>query len=449
MKFRSFFLMMILGLLGVLNACASNNNQPADGGVPAGDSGPGGSDASAVDETLIKSSKSRLMAPKVEPADAKALEEGNAAFAWSLFKQLREEKGNLFFSPASVSIALAMTSAGAKAGTLSEMEKALQFRLPQPRLHPAFNQLDLALESRGAKAPSKDDGEPFRLSIANALWGAKGMKFLDPFLDTLAENYGAGMHVLDFKASPEKARETINDWVANKTGQKIKDLLPQGSIKPDTSLVLTNAIYFKANWLRTFAESDTKPGDFTTQDGVKKSVPVMKQSATMMVGEYVGFQAVRLPYAGNEVSMWLFQAPEGNFEGMEQSFDSNFVDGLIRNAQIASVELTLPKWKAVSQFSLAAALQKLGMPVAFSDGADFSGMTADARLRIADVIHKAFVEVNEKGTEAAAATGVIMEPTSAPGRTVKLNFDRPFLYVIRDDPTGAILFVGRVSDPAM
>jgi serpin B len=396
----------------------------------------------------VKSDKERINSPDVSSSDGALLVEGNSAFAFELYQALKGQEGNLFYSPYSISLALAMTYAGARGETAQQMADTVQFMLEQERLHPAFNWLDAELAKRGEGAQGKD-GEGFRLNVVNAIWGQKDYDFLSDFLDVLAENYGAGLRILDFITEAEKSRIIINDWVSNQTNDRIKDLIPQGAISELTRLVLTNAIYFNAAWAYPFDEVMTTDGPFYLIDGGQVTVPMMKQTESLGYIEGEGYQAVELPYDGGELSMVILLPEDGEFETFEQVLQAQKVSDIIRGLESARVTLTMPRFEFDSAFSLKDTLAGMGMPIAFSpDEADFSGMTGNRELFISDVIHKAFVAVDEAGTEAAAATAVIMNLTSLPPPPVPVTIDRPFIFLIRDIETGAILFVGRVSNPA-
>ncbi len=392
-----------------------------------------------------RSDKERITDPDVAPADLDELVRGNSTFAFDLYHALRDEEGNLFFSPYSISAALAMTYAGARGGTEQEMADALSFFLPQEKLHPAFNALDLSLAQQ-EEPVEEEGGEVFQLSIANSVWGQKDFEFLAPFLDTLAEHYGAGLRLLDFINEPEQARETINAWVSDQTEERIPELIPQGVIDDLTRLVLTNAIYFNASWLVPFPEENTQEGTFRLLDGSEVQVPMMSLSEMLRYGEVDGVQAVRLPYTGGAFSAYVLAPPEGGFESFEAGLDAETLDAVIAGMDDAQLALTMPKFEFESSFDLNDTLSELGMPSAFTGEADFSGMDGRRDLFISDVIHKAFVSVDEAGTEAAAATAVVMRLTAAPPGA-EMVVDRPFLFLIRHDPTGTILFAGRVVDP--
>ncbi len=394
---------------------------------------------------VLQSGKERVTSPDVPTTDLDLLVEGNSAFAFDLYQELKDEEGNLFYSPYSISVALAMTYAGARGETEQQMAEALKFLLEQEDLHPAFNSLDIELDERGEGAAGKDE-EGFRLNIVNAIWGQKDYAFLDEFLDVLAENYGAGLRLVDFINETEKARVTINDWVSEQTEGRIEDLIPQGVLDVMTRLVLTNAIYFNAAWEYPFQEEATYNGPFYLLDGSEVTVPLMTQTESFRYTEGNGYQAVELPYDGKELSMVILLPEEGQFEAFEGSLDADLVADIIEDLELKEVVLTMPKFEFESEFGLKPALAAMGMPVAFTEEADFSGMTGVRDLYIAEVIHKAFVSVDEAGTEAAAATAVVMKLTAAQ-EFAEMTLDHPFIFLIRDIETGAVLFVGRVMNP--
>ena len=402
--------------------------------------------AQPVAGEVLASDKERITSPDVSASEQASLVEGNSAFAFELYQALREEGGNLFYSPYSISLALAMTYAGARGETAQQMADTLQFLLGQEKLHPAFNWLDADLASRGEGAQGKD-GEGFRLNIVNAIWGQKDYEFVPSFLDVLAENYGAGLRILDFITETEKSRLAINDWVYDQTEECIEDLIPQGAIGELTRLVLTNAIYFNAAWAYPFDDDMTAEGPFYLLDGGQITVPMMKQTESFGYTDGKGYQAVELPYDGGELSMVILLPEAGQFETFEEGLQAHQVDAIISDLQHAEVALTMPQFEFESEFSLTDTLAGMGMPIAFTENADFSGMTGKPELFISDVVHKAFVAVDEAGTEAAAATAVIMELTAVPEHPVEVTIDRPFIFLIRDIETGAILFVGRVLNP--
>ena len=403
--------------------------------------------AQPVAGEVIQSEKPRVTLPDVNEADMATLVDGNSAFAFDLYQALREADGNLFYSPHSISLALVMTYAGARGETAQQMADTLHFVLPHNRLHPAFNGMDLELGRRGEGARGKD-GEGFRLNIVNAIWGQKDYKFLSEFLDLMAVNYGAGLRILDFTNAPEESRITINKWVSDQTEGRIEDLIPQGLIDTLTRLVLTNAIYFNAAWQYPFQEDMTEDGPFYLLDGGEVTVPMMRQAELFGYAEGDGYQAVELPYDGGELSMVLLLPQAGHFEAFEDALDAQQVNRIIGRLEHRQVTLAMPRFEFESSFGLKGALTLMGMPLAFSGGADFSGMTGNRDLFIADVVHKAFVSVDEAGTEAAAATAVVMPLAMPPEEPVEVTFNRPFVFLIHDIETGTILFVGRVVNPS-
>ncbi len=410
----------------------------------AGGSGGGGSGGE------VKSNLARDAAPSVPDADKSSLAAGNRAFALDLYGTLIGDPlnagKNLFLSPHSISIALAMTYAGAVGDTATQMAQSLRFTLPDAALHKAFDRLDLTLAGRGQQAAK--DGEPFQLSVADATWGQAGFPFLAPYLDVLAVNYGAGLHTEDFATDPESARQDINAWVAGQTADRIPELLAQGTVTSATDLVLTNAIYFKASWKTVFDARATDDAPFHKADGTDATASTMHVYDSFPYAEGDGFQAVALPYVGDDVSMLVVLPAAGTFAEFESRLDGDSLGAIV--AALAPVEgsVALPKFGVESAFSLHDALIQLGIVDAFdASRADFSGMDGARDLSISDVIHKSFVAVDEAGTEAAAATAVIMDGSALPTKTFSLVADRPFLFAIIDGPTGAVLFLGRVLDP--
>ena len=396
---------------------------------------------------IAQSNLQRETKPTVPENDVTELVDGNNAFALDMYNSLRSEDGNLIFSPFSISLALAMTYAGARGETEAQMAQTLHFDLPQSELHPAFNALDLALAERGGSADK--DQEPLQINIANAVWAEQTYSIEQEFLDTIALNYGAGVRLADFINQYEPARKEINRWVEDQTNDKIQNLLAEGTLDSFTRMVLVNAIYFKADWLHQFEKDSTTDRPFHLLDGSTVQVPIMREGMYIPYLQGDGFQAVELPYAGGTAAMTIIVPDEGNFEAFDSTFDSARFDTILAGMQPISVMFALPKFSFTRDFGLADQLAALGMPDAFGpDLADFSGMTGEPDLFIGDVIHKAFVAVDEEGTEAAAATAVIMETMSAPLFDITLTVDRPFIFIIRDTVSGQILFLGRVVNPA-
>ena len=402
----------------------------------------------------LGSLKTPMMSPEaMEEADLVDLTLGNTAFAFDLYRTLAQSDGDLFYSPYSVSLALAMTYAGARGETEQQMADTLGFSLPQDRLHSTFNALDLALVSRSAGPAGRDD-DGIRLNIANAIWGQEGHEFLTSFLDVLAEQYGSKVRRADFHGAPGESRARINDWAARETGDRIESLVPPGAIVPTTRLVLANAVYFKAAWESPFPKGATAAGLFHPLSGGKVQAPMMRQEGRFGYAQGDGLQAVELLYDGAEISMTILLPDEGTFRDFEGSLAVSAVDGILDDLGTRLVRLTMPKFEVEASFSLADALAAMGMPNAFDErAADFSGMDGtscfagdDECLLVADVVHQAFLSVDEAGTEAAAATAATVGITRAAAEPVTLTIDRPFIFLVRDRATDAVLFVGRVSE---
>ncbi len=382
---------------------------------------------------------------------------GNNCFALQLYQQVRGEKGNLFFSPYSISTALAMTYAGAKGRTQEQMAQTLCFptakevvqKLAEGRepltaedFARAFGEIIKDLNARGGKGT-------FELRVANALWGQQDFEFLPSFAKLVEDQYGGHLERVDFVKAAEKARRTINAWVEKQTNGKIKDLIGPGLLDSMTRLVLTNAIYFKGTWARQFQKEGTQEEPFTLLDGGKIQVPMMNQQASFGYGEADGLQVLEMPYVGQELSLVVLlpREPAGVGE-LEKALTAENVSKWLSGVRRQEVIVAMPKFKMTHKFSLGAVLQAMGMTDAFSRQADFSGMTGRNDLFISAVVHQAYVDVNEEGTEAAAATGVTMRLTAmAPGRVPVFRADHPFLFLIRDIRSGSILFVGRVANP--
>jgi len=383
---------------------------------------------------------------KPQSADPSLLDEqvaGNNDFAFDLYRSLCLQEGNLFYSPYSISLALAMVYAGARGETEKQMSTTLHFALPQDQLHPVFNALDGSLNTSGS------DKTSFQLNVANSLWGQDHFPFLPDFLNLIARNYGAGVRLVDFTSNTrrEAARRTINDWVSGQTNGKIKELLPQGMLDDLTRLVLVNAIYFKGEWQDPF-ENGTSDAPFTLPDGTQVNVPTMSRRADAPYFQGDGYQAVGLPYKGERVEMIVVMPDPGKFSEFEQALNREAFDRILAGLKDSDMKLFMPKFNFEYSADMKDSLAGMGMPAAFDPAqADFSGIydpTNEPNLFISHIAHKAFVAVDEKGTEAAAATGVVMEMASLP---VTLHIDHPFIFVIRDRQTGSILFIGRVLDP--
>lgn len=368
---------------------------------------------------------------------------GGTEFAIKLLRNAGKPDENAFVSPHSVAEALAMAATGAKGDTRGEMLETLGL----PDNNVAVNKAFRVMRKRLMPASTA----PVELSIANRLWGQSGVSFHAEFLKTLQRDYGAALGQVDFRADAGAARERINSWIEEQTKGRIKDLLPDGALSDQTRLVLTNAIYFKAPWQKKFDADDTTDEDFTLANGDKVKVPMMQQNASLRHLRAEGYQALELLYEGATLSMLIFlpDKPDG-LASLEKDLDTKVLEYFEERARRVPVHVYLPRFTMTRSLSLASALRTMGMRLAFSQTADFSGMADEESLQISDVIHKAFVEVTEEGTEAAAATAVVMGITAArieDQKPVVFRADRPFLFLIRDTATRSVLFIGRLADP--
>jgi serpin B len=402
----------------------------------------------AESPAVLQSKLERVSNPQLDPQDQASLADSNTAFALDLAQRLRSPDGNLFYSPYSISEALAMVYAGAQGQTEQAMRQVLHFSLPQDRLHPAFNSLDQALAQRAAPPQNSESG--FQLSVANSIWGQSGFPFLPAYLDRLALNYGAGLRTTDFSHAPEPARQAINQWVSQQTHDKIKDIIPPGVIQSSTRLVLANAIYFKAAWLYPFEKSVTQNQLFTLLDKHQVQVPMMVAAShelRYLAGN--GYQAVEVPYVGGDVAMLVLLPDADQFQDFEAGLDAAQLAQIMSSAKSQPVILSMPKFTLESTLGLSDYLKTMGMSAAFDPAqADFSGMDGQRDLFISAVLHKAYVVVDEAGTEAAAATAVVMGLTAAlVDEPIKVTIDRPFIFLIYHRSTQTILFFGRMLNP--
>lgn len=382
--------------------------------------------------------------PGPPPAHLEQLVADQNRFAVDFYQQVQGSEGNLFFSPASLSTALGMTLAGARGQTAQQMAQAMHFDLPPEQLHLAFGWLVRDLNGAGGR-------RGYTLDVANALWGQKRYAFVPSFNQLLQTDYGAALHPLDFSAGPEASRATINRWVEQHTDNKIKELIPSGALDQYTRLVLTNAIYFKGKWERQFKKEQTGPQPFKLSDGKTVDVPMMLQVKGFRLLQSDGFAALEMPYAGGDLSMMVFLPEKADGLGaFEKQITADRLSGWIDSLHKAAptdVAVTFPKFTFTRSIALKPILSRMGMPLAFGHEADFSGMNGGREpLYISDAFHQAFVKVDEEGTEAAAATGIGMAGASVqvgPAFTA----DHPFVFLIRQNPTGSILFMGRVVSP--
>jgi len=367
--------------------------------------------------------------------------DANNQFAFDLYSELdKSEQGNIFYSPYSISAALAMTYEGAKGQTADEMKSVFHFpenNILRPNFAAIYNEIN------------KKDKE-YKLSTGNALWAQQNYQFLPDYLSRVEKYYGGKAANLDFVGETEKSRQTINTFIEQQTYDKIKDLIPQGAIDSMTTLVLTNAIYFKGTWVKQFDKKDTRDEDFTTSSGQKVKTPMMKltgDDAEFNYAETDEIQILEMPYDGEDLSMLILLPKENDIGTLEDSVTNEKLVEWKNMLNEQRVNIFIPKFKFETKYFMAENLKNMGMPTAFTDAADFSGMDGAQSLFISKVIHQAFVEVNEEGTEAAAATAVIFSTESVGPRIPTFRADHPFIFIIQQKDTGNILFIGRVADP--
>ena len=401
------------------------------------------------DFTLAQSQLTRELSPTVTSGDQGAMVAAVNSLGFDLLANAALPDQNASLAPYSISKALAMAWAGARGTTEEQMSRVLHFSLPQARLHPAFNALDLAITS-----PSGLAGQ-FTLNLVNSVWAERTFTFLSSYLDTLAVNYGAPVRLVDFVNAPEPARLAINQWVGQETAGLIPELLSPQDIDSSTRVVLTNAIYFKAKWGSPFSKNSTGPGTFHLADGTDVTVDTMVQMSNWAYAAGTDFQAVELPYLGYDTSMIVVLPAIGKLAAVEQALASGGFASLRSSLASGQVYLLLPKFQIDTRFHLGTTLAALGMDKPMCSNLagdyDFSGMSSDPWLCISDVIHQSNVLVDEVGTEAAAATAVVMAVDGGisgdAGKPIEMRVDRPFLFFIHNRATGAILFMGRVANP--
>lgn len=378
-----------------------------------------------------------LAAPAFAADVTREVAAGNTTFAFELYARLSATKGNVFFSPSSISTALGMTYAGARAQTAQEMEKTLHFT----------KDVHAGLSALNQQLVGKQPG--YQLSLANRLFVKTGVKLLGPFTTLTKEQYGAPVEQVDF--GKEETRLRVNTWVEEQTNQRIKDLIAKGVFTRQTRLALINAIYFKGTWATQFDRKATTTQPFFT-GGKELPVPLMfadlPAAARVRYAQLDGVQVLELPYQGGDLTMVLMlPLQRDGLDAFEKSLSGEKFAQLIKALRPSAAELWLPRFKVTERLELSQVLGGLGMPSAFKDGADFSGISGARDLVISAVIHKAFVEVNEEGTEAAAATGAVVGITSVAPPKPKFRADHPFLFAIRHGKSGSVLFLGRMADP--
>ncbi len=405
----------------------------------------GGTGPVPTDYTVFQSSLAREASPDVDDNTFEQLNRDNSQFGWNLYTELTSsETDNVFFSPYSISTALAMTYAGASSNTKTEMAQALNFQLLDDALHPGFNKLLKTIESRNLTA--NDWQEALTVKLNNTIWPAIDVMedIEDDYLDTLSVNYGTGVYALDYKNNSNESRLTINDAVSEWTNDIIKDLLSPEDIRPSTKVVLTNTIYMYAPWKQVFPKDKTGKADFNNLDGSLSKIDMMHNNTNTRYLSTSEAEVLAIPYRGGDIELVVFMPTDGTFTSFEQQLSTSFLqpllDGLEENQLI---ELSLPKFSLSFDADLIPAMKNLGMTDAFGDQADFSNMGLPIELTA--IKHKASLQINESGTKASAATVVVGGPTSVPQIQAVVNVNKPFIFAIHDRPTGSILFMGRVQ----
>jgi len=368
--------------------------------------------------------------------------EANNRFSIDLFQMLSaKESGNVFFSPISITTAMGMTSVGAAEETQRQIETVFYFPHNDSNLHASLGKIQNNLSNLSANG--------IEVRMVNKLWAEKTYKINKSFLKRLSKDYSSKVDLVDFVNQPDNTRETINREISKQTNNKITDLLPSGSINPLVRLVLTNAIYFKGDWKVQFEQKKTKDANFFTAAEKKVSCKMMSLNGNFMFAEGSDYQALELPYKGENLTMLIILPNEGvSIDAFQKKVSYAFFDDVVKNLSKDELLVMLPRFKSTTSYQLKPVLSEMGMPVAFTNNANFSNISPKNDLKIYDVYHNAFVEVNERGTEAAAATAVVIGVKSVM-RSYKFEANRPFIYFIRDSKTGLILFMGRLSNPTL
>ena len=449
------------------SAAEANPQDVAGVDVQAG-SEAGTGEAGASPGAMASSSLARETATLTD-TEKSDLAASLSGFAFALWQGLRGDpstKNNFVFSPTSISLALGMAYAGAQGNTASQMQSAMHVASSSDVYFRSLNWLDEQLESRADAALNQaqnlykssgssgaaPDPANFRLHVVNACWGDRTFTFEQPYLDTLATDFGSGVHLADFRTQPDTERLAINAWVSQETLNRINDLIPQGAIDTTTRTVLVNAIHLKLPWHDPFLETNTKPATFTKTDGSTVSVPFMNKSGYWSYAEDDTTQAVAIPLAGSSVNFVVFlPKASSSLAAFEDSLSQGHAATLLAGIDMTwpQVSLALPKFTfTTASVRLGSVLTALGMTDAFTPNADFTGISTEKPLFISDVVHKAMVGVDEHGVEAAAATAVMLAGSGLPTEIKQVNVNRPFFFGIYDQPTSTWLFLGHVTDPS-
>ncbi|MBN1389150.1 MAG: serpin family protein [Candidatus Thermoplasmatota archaeon] len=397
--------------------------------------------ASVISIAVLTGERKRADDTGSTPEGGLEITEANNRFGFDIFKEVWKEDENTFISPWSIFTALSMTYEGARETTAEEMEDVLYLPENASYRHSSFARVHNEINDMDGNC---------EIHTANAIWPQEGYPFLEEYIDLIETYYASSVENLDFKTDPDGSREIINDWVEEQTNDRIKDLLPPNSIDELTRMVLTNAIYFKGDWLSQFDPADTRDTPFYVNGNEEHDVPTMTFDGEVELNYYEdeNLQALELPYSGEELSMLLLLPRENDgLNDLVNGLSIDLLDDVNDGLSEEKVSVNLPKFRLETDYDLVPPLSDLGMPDAFDGGADFSGMDGTGGLFISGVYHKAFVEVNEEGTEAAAATAVVMTLSMNGPRHIYFTADHPFLFIIQQRQTGNILFMGSLSDP--
>ncbi len=428
-------IMAVIAAMTSLTGC-SNLQSPDVGSGGTGEIG---------NATILRSSVARETNVLASSDEVSAVVQGNTALAVNILQ--KQPDTNSVFSPYSVTIAFALLAPGTVGSTYSGIEQALSFPLPQNRLNPTLNKIDAMLAGKTTGALLLNTVPSPQLSTANAIWAQKGLSILPAYLDTLAINYGAGVHLVDFALALETSRQAINSWAAEATHNKITDLIPTGGIDASTRLVLSNAVWFKSNWFSPFATTATSNRSFTNGDTSVSTIPFMSQKLDVPYLHAYGCQAVDIPYAGDNVSLLVIMPEPGTFNAFLTALKPATINTITAGLTTSYVDFALPKFNFKQTSDLRAMLQSLGMVDAFDvSRADLSGIDGMHDLVVGNVFHQAVISVDEQGTEAAAATAIGISATSLPTHPEPtiVTINNPFIFMIRDRQTGLILFLGKV-----
>lgn len=439
-----------LALIAVLliSACQPIIAPTAPAPTPPDQTGQPTPDGNVVNDKtgVLSSEKNPITETTVSEEDLKHLAEAENLFMLDLYKKVAEGDENIIFSPYSLFQALMLAYVGSDGTTAEQIAELLRLPLEDDFNHLAMNNLDQWLTRADVESPAE---QKFVFNSANAIWGQYNFAFQQTYLDQLAQYYAVGLHAVDF-AKSEEARSAINDWVAEKTENKITELIPEGVIDEATRIVLTNAVYFKAAWWDQFKSENTIVDNFYLVDGSSKQVEMMNTENQFNYYLDTDFTVVEIPYEGGKFSMLVVMPKDGAFKELESQLNLIQLEEMIQSMNRGKVQLSLPKFKFESSLDLGQMLVELGMTDAFNPNlADFSKITGSRDLVISQVLQKAVIEVDEEGTEAAAATAVIGVVTSAPMEEDPqvIRVDHPFMFLIRDNQTSTTLFMGRVVNP--